>query len=86
MNCFIKVNTFFDRVTIDTIEELVYSKIGVGIWGEQNKGFFLMSDDKFSQEIGAKAEHYTDPLLVVGFYVQNEIFLIKLTLLVRRKE
>lgn len=53
-------------VTIDTIEELVYSKIGILIWGDQNKGFFLMSDDMFSQEIGAKAEHYTDPLFAVS--------------------
>lgn len=44
----------------------MYSKIEIGIWGEQNKGFFLMSGDKFSQEIGEKAEHYTDPFLAVS--------------------
>lgn len=71
MNSFLhlSIRTFYDRVTIDTIEELVNSKIGVGIWGEQNKGFFLMSDDKFSQEIGVKAEHYTDPLFAVSPYL-----------------
>ncbi|XP_063706124.1 glutamate receptor ionotropic, kainate glr-3 [Culicoides brevitarsis] len=52
----------FPRFTIDTIEELVYSKLGIGIWGDENRGFFLMSEDKDSQEIGQKAESYVDAL------------------------
>lgn len=52
---------FFCRVIIDTISELADSKVGIGIWGQQNKGFFQMSEDTSSKLIADRAEHYNDP-------------------------
>uniref|UniRef100_A0A336MB17 CSON013115 protein n=1 Tax=Culicoides sonorensis TaxID=179676 RepID=A0A336MB17_CULSO len=83
----------FPRVTIDTIEELAKSKIGIAIWGDQNKGFFLMSQDKFSQEVGEKAEHYSDPLAITKMVAEgkfalyeNEFFLKEMRSKVKSSE
>lgn len=48
------------RVTIDTLNELAHSPIGCGVWGEQNKNFFLTSSDETSQKIGEKIEIVND--------------------------
>lgn len=70
------------RVTIDSIQELADSKIGVGIWGRFNKDLFLMAQDDASQIIGKQAKDYNDALEAAGkvangnyaFY-ENEHFL-----------
>uniref|UniRef100_A0A182RVK5 Ionotropic glutamate receptor L-glutamate and glycine-binding domain-containing protein n=1 Tax=Anopheles funestus TaxID=62324 RepID=A0A182RVK5_ANOFN len=45
------------RLTIDTLQDLAESPIHCGAWGEQNKLFFQMAQDPYSQAIGAKLEH-----------------------------
>lgn len=44
------------RLTIDTLKELADSPIDCGVWGEQNRQFFLTSSDEVSQKIGGKIE------------------------------
>lgn len=44
------------RLTIDTLDELANNPIGIGVWGEQNRQFFLTSGDEISQKIGEKIE------------------------------
>uniref|UniRef100_A0A1S4GWS3 Ionotropic glutamate receptor L-glutamate and glycine-binding domain-containing protein n=1 Tax=Anopheles gambiae TaxID=7165 RepID=A0A1S4GWS3_ANOGA len=45
------------RVTIDTLQDLAESSVRCGAWGEQNRLFFQMAQDQYSQTIGAKLEH-----------------------------
>lgn len=42
------------RVTIDTLQELATSPIDCGVWGEQNKQFFVKSTDEIGQKISEK--------------------------------
>ncbi|XP_041977432.1 glutamate receptor ionotropic, delta-2, partial [Aricia agestis] len=44
------------RVTIDTLKQLVDSKIACGGWGEENKRFFKQSLDEKGQKIGERFE------------------------------
>lgn len=44
------------RLTIDTLRELATGPIGCGVWGEQNRQFFLTSSDEVSQKLGEKIE------------------------------
>lgn len=44
------------RLTIDTLQELANGPIGCGVWGEQNRQFFVTSNDDVSHKIGAKIE------------------------------
>lgn len=48
------------RVTIDTVEELSGSFIGVGSWGEEKKDYFLSSGDEYLQKIGSRFEEITE--------------------------
>ncbi|KAJ8725946.1 hypothetical protein PYW08_004131 [Mythimna loreyi] len=50
------------RVTIDTLKELVESKVTCGGWGSQTKMFFEESLDEDTQKIGKKFETIDDPL------------------------
>ncbi|PZC84641.1 hypothetical protein B5X24_HaOG200761 [Helicoverpa armigera] len=50
------------RVTIDTLKELVDSKVTCGGWGTQSKKFFEQSLDEYSQRIGDKFETIDDPM------------------------
>lgn len=54
------------RLTIDTLTELANSPIGCGVWGEQNKQFFLTSTDEVSQTIGQKIEIVDDAEVAVS--------------------
>ncbi|XP_075969996.1 ionotropic receptor 68a [Anticarsia gemmatalis] len=49
------------RVTIDTLQELVDSKVTCGGWGTETKKFFEDSLDEFGQKIGEKFETIDDP-------------------------
>lgn len=49
------------RVTIDTLKELVDSKIACGGWGTETKKFFENSLDEMGQKIGARFENVDDP-------------------------
>lgn len=49
------------RVTIDTLKELVDSKIACGGWGAETKKFFEDSLDEMGQKIGARFENVDDP-------------------------
>lgn len=45
------------RLTIDTLRELASTtSIVCGVWGEQNRQFFLTSTDEVSQKLGEKIE------------------------------
>lgn len=44
------------RVTIDTLQQLVDSKLSFGGWGEINREFFKTSLDSASQTIGSRFE------------------------------
>lgn len=50
------------RVTIDTLRELVDSKVTCGGWGTETKKFFEESLDEYGQKIGEKFETIDDPL------------------------
>nr|AOE47990.1 putative ionotropic receptor IR [Athetis lepigone] len=50
------------RVTIDTLQELVDSKVTCGGWGTQAKMFFEESLDEYSQRIGERFQTIDDPL------------------------
>ncbi|XP_045783233.1 glutamate receptor ionotropic, kainate glr-3 [Maniola jurtina] len=49
------------RVTIDTLKELVDSKIACGGWGRETKKFFVESLDEMSQKIGVRFENVDNP-------------------------
>lgn len=49
------------RVTIDTLKELVDSKITCGGWGQETKRFFVESLDDIGQKIGERYETIDDP-------------------------
>lgn len=70
------------RVTIDTLKELVDSKITCGGWGGETKRFFVESIDEMSRKIGAKFETINNPDLAVHkisqglfAYYENEYYL-----------
>lgn len=44
------------RLTIDTLEELVKGPISCGVWGEQNRQFFLTATDEVTHKLGEKIE------------------------------
>lgn len=50
------------RVTIDTLKELVYSKVTCGGWGSETKQFFVNSLDEIGQKIGERFETIDDPM------------------------
>lgn len=56
------------RVTIDTLKELSNSPIGCGVWGEQNRKFFLTSNDSVSNKIGEKIELIKSAEDAVSFF------------------
>lgn len=56
------------RVTIDTLKELANSPIGCGVWGEQNRQFFLTSNDSVSNKIGEKIELIKSAEDAVSFF------------------
>ncbi|XP_063822067.1 glutamate receptor ionotropic, kainate glr-3 [Ostrinia nubilalis] len=69
------------RVTIDTLKELVESKIACGGWGMETKKFFQESSDDI-QTIGQRFETINDPFVAankvakgVYAYYDNENFL-----------
>ncbi|CAH0722043.1 unnamed protein product, partial [Brenthis ino] len=49
------------RVTIDTLKELVDSRIACGGWGTETKMSFEQSLDEIGQEIGKRFEEVNDP-------------------------
>jgi hypothetical protein len=49
------------KLTIDSMEMLASSKLTCGMWGEQNKNFFLMSADPVVERIGKKLEDVKVP-------------------------
>ncbi|XP_049867277.1 glutamate receptor ionotropic, kainate glr-3 [Pectinophora gossypiella] len=51
------------RVTIDTLKELVDSKLTCGGWGTETKKFFEDSLDDIGQKIGERFETIDDPFL-----------------------
>lgn len=50
------------RVTIDTLRELVDSKVTCGGWGRETKMFFENSLDDLGQQIGKRFESIDDPM------------------------
>ncbi|XP_050079121.1 uncharacterized protein LOC126565964 [Anopheles maculipalpis] len=80
------------RLTIDTLQDLAESSINCGAWGQQNKLFFQMALDPYSQTIGAKLEHATDPNQAVekvseGMYAYYEnIYLLRQLRATRKSE
>ncbi|KAG5679632.1 hypothetical protein PVAND_009190 [Polypedilum vanderplanki] len=44
------------KLTIDSLEMLANSKLACGMWGEQNKNFFLMSSDRVTEKIIKKLQ------------------------------
>ncbi|XP_073943627.1 glutamate receptor ionotropic, delta-2-like [Choristoneura fumiferana] len=78
------------RVTIDTLQELVDSKVTCGGWGTETKHFFEDSIDEIGQKIGKRFEIIDDPneaasKIAQGVYAyyENEYFLKYLS--VKRK-
>lgn len=78
------------RVTIDTLQELVDSKVACGGWGMETKHFFEDSTDEIGQKIGERFEMIDDPNEAAGkiaqgvyAYYENEYFLKYLS--VKRK-
>lgn len=61
------------RVTIDTLEQLVNSKITCGGWGSETKKFFVDSFDEVSHKIGMKFEIINDPDMALRRIVQGEL-------------
>uniref|UniRef100_A0A182W7U8 Ionotropic glutamate receptor L-glutamate and glycine-binding domain-containing protein n=1 Tax=Anopheles minimus TaxID=112268 RepID=A0A182W7U8_9DIPT len=80
------------RLTIDTLQDLAESSIHCGAWGEQNKLFFQMAQDPYSQAIGAKLEHAPNPNEAVdkvseGMYAYYEnIYLLRQLRSTRKSE
>ncbi|KPJ04976.1 Glutamate receptor, ionotropic kainate 1 [Papilio xuthus] len=60
------------RVTIDTLKELVDSKITCGGWGQETKKFFLESLDDVGQKIGQRFEIINDPDAAVKRVVRGD--------------
>lgn len=50
------------RVTIDTLKELVDSKVTCGGWGGETKQFFVNSLDEIGQKIGERFETIDNPM------------------------
>ncbi|KOB69888.1 putative chemosensory ionotropic receptor IR68a, partial [Operophtera brumata] len=50
------------RVTIDTLKELVDSKVICSGWGSETKAFFINSLDEIGQKIGERFETIDDPI------------------------
>lgn len=50
------------RVTIDTLKELVDSKVTCSGWGSETKMFFVDSLDEIGQKIGERFETIDDPI------------------------
>lgn len=50
------------KVTIDTLKELVDSKVTCGGWGTETKTFFVDSLDEIGQKIGQRFETINDPV------------------------
>lgn len=50
------------RVTIDTLKELVDSKVACGGWGTETKAFFVNSLDEIGQKIGNRFETIDNPV------------------------
>nr|AXF48871.1 ionotropic receptor IR40 [Lobesia botrana] len=78
------------RVTIDTLKELVDSKVTCGGWGTETKHFFEESLDEIGQKIGERFEMIDDPdeaatkvAQGVYAYYENKYFLKYLS--VKRK-
>lgn len=70
------------RVTIDTLKELVDSKVTCGGWGSETKSFFVNSLDEMTHKIGERFETINDPDLAarkvargVYAYYENVYFL-----------
>uniref|UniRef100_A0A182YGS4 Ionotropic glutamate receptor L-glutamate and glycine-binding domain-containing protein n=1 Tax=Anopheles stephensi TaxID=30069 RepID=A0A182YGS4_ANOST len=80
------------RLTIDTLQDLAESSISCGAWGEQNRLFFQMAQDPYSQTIGAKLEHAPDHNQAVekvseGMYAYYEnIYLLRQLRSTRKSE
>ncbi|GBP17202.1 Glutamate receptor ionotropic, delta-2 [Eumeta japonica] len=75
------------RVTIDTLNELVDSKIACGGWGTETKKFFVESMDETTRTIGARFQIINNPYLAVKkvaqgvyAYYDNEYYLKYLSL------
>lgn len=60
------------RLKIDTLEELANSPIGCGVWGAQNRQFFLATNDSVSNKIGEKIELIKSASDGVGFLFSNK--------------
>lgn len=58
INDFVMIHSFIiaPRLTIDTLQELARGPISCGVWGEQNRQFFLTSTDEISHKLGEKIE------------------------------
>ncbi|CAH0604989.1 unnamed protein product [Chrysodeixis includens] len=59
------------RVTIDTLRELVDSKVICGGWGTETKRFFEESLDEYGQKIGKKFETINNPLRAADYVAQG---------------
>lgn len=59
------------RVTIDTIKELVDSKVTCGGWGSETKSFFVDSLDEMTHKIGERFETTNDPDLAAKKVAQG---------------
>lgn len=59
------------RLTIDTLAELANSPIECGVWGEQNRQFFLTSSDEVTKKIGEKIEIINRAEDAVSFILSN---------------
>ncbi|KAI4462234.1 ionotropic receptor 20a-related [Holotrichia oblita] len=60
------------RVTINTLQELIDSKIPLGGWGEANKELFKTSLDPIAQTIGEKFEFINDSKEAIEKIVKGE--------------
>lgn len=63
------------RLTIDTLVELANGPIKCGVWGEQNRQFFLTSTDETSHKIGEKIELITTAEDAVSLFFYHKVFL-----------
>lgn len=59
-------------MTINTLQELVHSKLPLGGWGEANKDLFETSLDPIAQSIGAKFEFVNDSQEAIQKIVKGE--------------
>lgn len=63
------------RLTIDSLEALANSWVKCGVWGEQNRKFFLMSADPEAQKIGAKIDLIENSNDAVSMKTKKRMFL-----------